>query len=370
MKNIFIAVVICLPFLVGIAGCDVYDAKEVDAIITVNHRSVNMFVGETFQLTASPDEASFSWVSEEPEVAEISANGLITAKSAGATDIIISSGGQKLNVTVTVDTKIPLADFTLNEYSLSLRRDGEMSVQVFPEPMNANDYKVIEWRSMDEDIATVDYKGLVIGRTYGTTEVECTIVGTEKTITKVISVEVSIGPRPTTAFKGPHTLSSVAPYTLKAADFDHGGRDKAWYDANTGESQAGTAGIQYRIDGGDNDTRSVAIEGAGNNIGYTASGEWLVYTVEVEDAGEYTFEAEVACNAASVVRLEIDKQSDSWNEWNTLVSMNLPANNGWSNYKWETASSTITLPAGTVRLRFYFATANCNFRAIRFTYQP
>ncbi|MDR1156060.1 MAG: Ig-like domain-containing protein [Bacteroidales bacterium] len=368
MKNRIIA--LCLPFLVGIAGCDVYREKEVDPIITVNHRSVNMFAGETFQLIASPGEVAFTWTSEEPEVAEVSSDGLITAKSAGATDIFVSSGNQTLGVTVTVDTKIPLTDFAISEYSASLRRNDEVLLQVFPEPMNANDYKVIEWRSKNEDVATVDYKGLVIGRTYGTAEVECTIVGTETTVTKVVSVEVSIGPRPTTPFKGPHTLSAVAPYRLPAADFDYGGRGNAWSDTNTGANQAGAAGTQYRTDNGDNNAGSVGIEGAGTGIGYTSNGEWLVYTVEVEDAGEYTFEVEVACNGASAVRLEIDLESDSWSEWSTLISMSLPANNGWSNYKWETASSTVNLPAGTVRLRFYFVTAACNFRAMRFTYAP
>lgn len=369
MKNMIIA--ICLPFLVGIAGCDVYKEKEVDPIITVNHRSVNMYTGETFQLIASPGDVAFTWTSEEPEVAEVSSGGLITAKSAGATDIFVNSGNQTLGVTVTVDTKIPLTDFAISEYSASLRRNGEILLQVFPEPMNANDYKVIEWRSKNEDVATVDYKGLVIGRTYGTTEVECTIVGTETTITKVVSVEVSIGPRPTTPFRGPHTLASLASYRLQASDFDYGGRGNAWSDTNTGANQASNGvGTAHRTDNGDNNAGSVGIQDDFESIGYTANGEWLVYTVEVEDAGEYTFEAEVACNGASAVRLEIDLESDSWSEWSTLVSMSLPANNGWSNYKWETASSTINLPAGMVRLRFYFVTAACNFKAMRFTYAP
>lgn len=49
-------------------------------VIYVNESSLELFCGETRQLTASPTESTFSWVSEDPEIADVDVHGMVTVK--------------------------------------------------------------------------------------------------------------------------------------------------------------------------------------------------------------------------------------------------------------------------------------------------
>ena len=96
MATLFVAGVLTF------AGCDNYDRTEVDYAIFVNRQSVTLFVGEQTQLVASPDDGgTFSWYTDDPEVATVEA-GLITAVGAGSTDIIAERDGMSFRVEVTV----------------------------------------------------------------------------------------------------------------------------------------------------------------------------------------------------------------------------------------------------------------------------
>ena len=64
---------------------------------------MELFCGETRQLTASPTESTFSWVSEDPEIADVDVHGMVTAKSKGNTRIVVSSGDNKEYVEVDVE---------------------------------------------------------------------------------------------------------------------------------------------------------------------------------------------------------------------------------------------------------------------------
>jgi hypothetical protein len=359
---------VCLLLLSCITGCDHYERKgDVTPDITVNEQSLNLFVGETAQLKASPVEVAFTWLSEDPEVATVDDHGLVTAVSGGATVIVARSGDMSCNVPVNSLVKIPLTGFSLNVASVEANPGTQAELWVIPEPSNANDASLPEWHSRDRNIATVDYKGVITGVNEGTVDVVCTINGIERVAGVVVWA--------TKPFKGPHTLSADNPYTLKAVDFDYGGRGNAWNDNNTGANQAGTAGTNYRVNNGDNNAGSVGIEGAGNNLGYTVAGEWLVYTIQVEDAGDYKVEAEIACNGNSVYRIELDGVFNDgyWKSWIPVISSpQYASTGGWSNYQWKTEDNHVmTLTAGEHRIRFVFGNPTAfNFRNLRFTYQP
>lgn len=367
MKNSSIIAGVCLLLLGCIAGCDDYERKGVvTPEVTVNEHSLDLFVGETSQLKAGPTELTFTWSSEDAGVATVDGNGLVTAVGEGATFIVASSGGMSCRVPVSSLIRIPLTGFSLNVTSIEANPGTKAELWVTPEPLNANDASLPEWRSLNNNIAVVDYKGVITGVSEGTTDVVCTING----IKQVVSVVVWV----TRPFRGPHTLSAAAPCTLKAADFDYGGRGNAWNDTNTGANQAGTAGTKYRTDNGDNNSGSVGIEGAGNNLGYTSAGEWLVYTIDVADAGDYKVEAEIACNGNSVYRMELDGIFDGtfWRDWiPVFTSPQYASTGGWGSYQWKTESNHIlTLTEGEHRIRFVFGTPTAfNFRALRFTYQ-
>jgi len=361
----------CLLILAFTAGCDNYERKEsVTPDITVNAHELSLFVGETIQLTASPSGLSFTWTSEDNEVATVSANGLVTATGDGNTNIVIISGDMTRRLPITCVTRVYLTDFRLtnDNVTIVLTLNDKYALGAILEPANANDAALPRWSSKDTDVAIVDYKGEVVATGYGTTEIECTING----IVKTSNVSV----RRTKPFRGPHILSAAAPYTLKSVDFDFGGRGNAWYDTNTGANQAGTTGTTYRTNNGDNNSGSVSIQSDMASIGYTAANEWLIYTIEVQDAGNYLVSADVAVNGASRYRIDVlddpDAQmQDDWSNWvNATGGISLTSTGGWSNWAWVDASEPITLTEGTKKIRFFFEQAAFNFRNLKFTYQP
>ncbi|MCB9497045.1 MAG: endo-1,4-beta-xylanase [Fibrobacteria bacterium] len=98
---------------------------------------------------------------------------------------------------------------------------------------------------------------------------------------------------PQAPFKGEIAL----PGTVEAENYDIGGQNQSYYDAD-----AGNEGAVYR----ENDVDVVAANG-GYAVGYTSAGEWLEYTVNIGTAGQYSFDATVASGSdASSFRLFLD----------------------------------------------------------------
>ena len=329
-------------FVAGVltfAGCDNYDRTEVDYAIFVNRQSVTLFVGEQTQLVASPDDGgTFSWYTDDPEVATVE-NGLITAVGAGSTDIIAERDGLSFRVEVTVQEKVVLTDIKLDTYDLSITIGStkEMTVEMVP---------IDAWWSDDESVARVNHAGEITGIGEGST----TIHYRKGTIVKDVSVYVST----TLPFNGPHILSAAAPLELWFRDFDMGGKNVAYYDNTSGNS----GGSTYRSDGGDTNSPDVDIEGAGN-LGYTASGEWLLYTLEIQDAGTYSIQISGAGNGGTFY-LELDGEK-------ITNDISLNSTSGWGDYRLNTPFE-VEFPEGKHKLKFYMSNAAYNINYWTFTF--
>lgn len=79
----------------------------------------------------------------------------------------------------------------------------------------------------------------------------------------------------------PHRIAADAPTRIQAEDFDHGGEKTAYHD--TGSSNEGG---QYRKNEGV-DVESCDDTGSRAAVSHVESGEWLQYTVNVEQSGTY-----------------------------------------------------------------------------------
>ncbi|MDR3267609.1 MAG: phosphodiester glycosidase family protein [Tannerella sp.] len=76
--------------------------------ITVAPASVDIRMGDTLRLTVTPSPTGatgqpFEWISNNPDVAEVSANGLITAITQGNAVVTVRSGSISKKIAVTVD---------------------------------------------------------------------------------------------------------------------------------------------------------------------------------------------------------------------------------------------------------------------------
>jgi len=128
---------------------------------------------------------------------------------------------------------------------------------------------------------------------------------------------------------------AAIPGTIEAEDFDIGYYNEAYYDLDITNS-----GGAYRGSGVDMEPCS---EG-GFNIGYIRPGEWTEYTVDVQQAGEYTLEARVASDTSGgTFRLEFDGADATGN-------ITAPGTGGWQN--WTTVTAPVTLEAGEQVMRF------------------
>ena len=133
----------------------------------------------------------------------------------------------------------------------------------------------------------------------------------------------------TTAFGG---TPAAIPGLVEAENFDEGASDAAYHDVTTGN-----AGGSFRTT--DVDLEPTVDSGGGYNVGWMAAGEWLVYSVNVLEAGSYTLDVRVASNGAGgQFHLETDgvaitgaipiASTGSWQTWQSIVVPGVTLNAG------------------------------------------
>jgi hypothetical protein len=128
------------------------------------------------------------------------------------------------------------------------------------------------------------------------------------------------------------TPASV-PGTVQAENYDTGGQALAYNVTSTNGTGNG-----YRSDGVDLEKTSDT--GGGYNLGWTGSGQWSRYTVNVAAAGTYTVGLRVAAPGAVTGGLHLANASGT----NLSGAVNIPATGAWQT--WTTVTATVTLPAG------------------------
>jgi hypothetical protein len=100
MKKIFIFVIASISVMMS---CDTSLPYEVEDSLFVNSKSVVLYYGDTQQLTASPSSRTYSWTSEDPSIATVSATGLVEGVGNGSTNVIAAYGEIKTTIPVTVN---------------------------------------------------------------------------------------------------------------------------------------------------------------------------------------------------------------------------------------------------------------------------
>jgi hypothetical protein len=158
-----------------------------------------------------------------------------------------------------------------------------------------------------------------------------------------------------TSPEGPYGGTAAAiPGVLQAENYDTGGQGVAYNAASVNGTANG-----YRADGVNLETTSDT--GGGYNVGWTAGGQWLRYTVNVATAGSYTLSARIAAPGAVTDALHLADAAGS----NLTGNVNLPATGDWQN--WVTVTATLTLPAGQRVLTLAEDNGGWNINSLQFT---
>ena len=160
--------------------------------------------------------------------------------------------------------------------------------------------------------------------------------------------------------RAPYNGIKDIPGVIEAEDFDSGSEGQSFHDSdNTNEGDY----KGYRTDAGGVDFVK------GNNgcvIGYTAAGEWLEYTVNVTESGDYSYEATVSSGSTgSGFNIGLVKDDGSVV---TLAKVDVPqtGDNDWSKYKVVKGDLKSPLEAGNQVLRITINAPYVNIDKIEF----
>ena len=133
---------------------------------------------------------------------------------------------------------------------------------------------------------------------------------------------------------------AAVPGTVQAANYDTGGQGVAY----NVTSVNGTAN-SYRSDGVDLEAcTDTGATGCGDDLGWTATGQWFKYTVKVATAGTYTVGLRLSSLSGATDGLHIASSSGT----NLSGNINVPDTGAWQT--WTTVNATVTLPAGVQTL--------------------
>jgi hypothetical protein len=182
------------------------------------------------------------------------------------------------------------------------------------------------------------------------------VTGTQATVYKSLGGKVQIGlAGNSTSPEAPYGGTAAAiPGTVQAENYDTGGQGVA-YNVTSVNGSANS----YRSDGVDLEATSDT--GGGNDIGWTGTGQWFKYTVNVATAGTYSVSLRLAAPSAVTDGLHIANSSGT----NLSGNISIPSTGGWQT--WSAVTATVTLPAGQQTLTIDEDNGGWNIHNLAFT---
>ncbi len=153
---------------------------------------------------------------------------------------------------------------------------------------------------------------------------------------------------------GPFAIPGI----LQVEFYDKGGEGAAYHD--TEAENRGDA--NYRS----SDGVDIVNGNGGKAIGYTSTGEWVEYTINVKESGTYDYKATVSSgttNSSFSINLK------NGNSITKLADVKVPqtGNNDWDTYKTVEGTLSKPLEAGEQIIRLTITGSNCNIDKIQFS---
>ena len=180
------------------------------------------------------------------------------------------------------------------------------------------------------------------------------VVATDGTEFERLSSITAYGPRGT--YKD---QIAELPGTLEAENFDTGADGIAYHDSNSNKEGDASS---YRSDGG----IDIVKGNGGYALGYTNSGEWMEYTVNVKEAGVYEYDAWVSSGTTnSGFSLSLINNGTT-TSLTSAITVPQTGNNDWSKYVALHGRLSVPLEAGKQVIRISITGSSCNIDKIIF----
>lgn len=202
--------------------------------------------------------------------------------------------------------------------------------------------KGVRYTTLTEAPYVVEYTPNALGKY----SLRAVVVATDGSKYERLSSFTAYNPR--SPYKGEIAL----PGTIQVENFDVGGDGVTFHDSD-GNNQ----GTSYRTNGGGVD---IVTGNGGYAIGYTATGEWLEYTVDVKDAGYYSYDAWVSSGVSgSSVQLTMDT-GDAVKDLTEVIVVPQTGSGNWDKYVAIHGRTLVSLKEGKQIIRLNITGGNCN----------
>lgn len=149
------------------------------------------------------------------------------------------------------------------------------------------------------------------------------------------------------------------PGIVQAENFDSGADGITFHDSDTKDE----GGAGYRSD---NEGVDIVSHNTGKAIGYTNAGEWLEYTVNVAEAGTYTYAVRASSGVTtSSIKLSLNT-ADGLVDLTKNITIPSAGENDWNTYSTTKGDLLIPLEAGKQIIRLNITGSSCNVDKVTF----
>ena len=161
--------------------------------ISIGNTTRDVYIGGTIQITPTitPTNATYktvTYTSNNPSVATVNENGLVTGIKEGTAVITVRSNRDNVTSNLTVNVKNnPSIGVELNTTSVSINQNDTFTLAATVKPSNASN-KTVTYISSNSNIATVDQTGIIRGISKGTVTITVTPNGGGSPSTCLVTV--------------------------------------------------------------------------------------------------------------------------------------------------------------------------------------
>ncbi|MDD6928748.1 MAG: Ig-like domain-containing protein [Porphyromonas sp.] len=310
--------------------CTVTTERALVESITLEPTSLVLVEGNSQQLTPTvlPTFAStkdLKWSSSAPNIATVSAPGLVTALKSGncvITAAAVDGSGVTATCSVTV-TENPVTSVILNRSTATLKATETVQLSGSILPANASNKNLV-WTTSDENIATVSESGLVTAVAVG----EVTITATSQSTPDISATcRVSVVPTPvasitlsqtSVSLKATETVSLTATVAPETATI----KDVTWTSDNPKVATVDENGVITAVTAGEAVITATATDGSGVKATCSVSViATLAEGVTIETPDKTTFKAgeSIKLNATVLPETTTDK-TITWTSSNLAVA--------------------------------------------------
>ncbi len=290
--------------------------------VSVSAEKDILWVGESVTLSAAvlPENATqrnVNFVSLNENVAGVSEDGVVTAISAGESEIKVTSGCGRASAVFKITVRQQVEAITLSSERITLGEDGTKQLSATVLPKNAFD-RSVKWISENEEVAAVSDSGLVTAVSKGETTVKA--ISSDEEIFAVCTVVVTRIVENIELSETELSLEKGSTFALSAALTPADATDLSvrWESSDTNVVTVGEGGLLTAVGAG-----SADITAYSSNEDVTAKCHVTVYVLPES--------------------LTLDSESaDLWlDETLTLVPSFLPADTTRKDVEWSSDSKDV-----------------------------